>query len=129
MAKDTKNKPVALKVFEEQAQISKKTIEKGKVSVHKKVHAHDENVNVSLNNEQVQIEKVVVNQYVDAVPPVRYEGNTTIIPVIKEVAVVQKRILLTEEIRITKHIVVSEEEKTVPLRREEIIIETSERES
>jgi stress response protein YsnF len=43
-----------------------------------------------------------MDKYVDKVPEVRTEGSTTIIPVIKEVAVVEKKLMLIEEIHITR---------------------------
>jgi uncharacterized protein (TIGR02271 family) len=120
-----KKDPVSLNVYEEQAQVDKKIVEKGKVRIVKKVATNDEKINVDLKSEDVEVERVPVNKYVDSAPDVRYEGNTTIIPVIKEVAVVEKKIVLVEEIRITKKINSSEEERTIPLKKEEIIVETS----
>lgn len=117
--------PVSLNVYEEQAKVNKKTVEKGKVRIVKKVATNDEKINVDLKSEEVEVERVPLNKYVDYPPDVRYEGNTTIIPVIKEVAVVEKKIVLVEEIRITKKINFSEEERTIPLKKEEIIVETS----
>jgi len=80
---------------------------------------------MSLRSEEVEVERVTINEYVDVIPQVRYEGNTTIVPVVKEVAVVEKKILLAEEIHITKKISTSEEERIIPLLKEEVIIETS----
>ena len=120
-----KKDPVSLNVYEEQAQVDKKIVEKGKVRIVKKVATNDEKINVDLKSEEVEVERVTVNKYVDSTPDVRYEGNTTIIPVIKEVAVVEKKIVLVEEIRITKKINSSKEERTIPLKKEEIIVETS----
>ena len=122
---EDKKKPVSFNVLEEQAHVDKKITEKGKVRIVKKVLTRPEKVNVDVKSEQVKVERVTVNEYVDTPPPVRYEGNTTIIPVIKEVAVVEKRILLVEEIHIIKTINTTNEERTIPLLKEEIIVETS----
>ena len=54
---------------------------------------------------------------------VTYEGETMIIPVLKEIAVIEKKILLVEEIRVTKTAIHSEQKEEVTLRREEINIE------
>lgn len=125
MANNEKDKPVSLNVFEEQAQVDKKVIEKGTVRIVKKVNTEDATINVDLKTEEIKVERITVNKYVDAPPVVRYEGNTTIIPVIKEVAVVEKKLLLVEEIYITKTINITGEEKIIPLRKEEVIVETS----
>ncbi len=125
MANNEKDKPVSLNVFEEQAQVDKKVIEKGTVRIVKKVNTEDATINIDLKTEEIKVERITVNKYVDTPPVVRYEGNTTIIPVIKEVAVVEKKLLLVEEIYITKTINITGEEKIIPLRKEEVIVETS----
>ncbi len=113
----------SLKVIEEQVHIDKQVIEKSKVRLSKKVHEENETVSVSVKSEEVKVEKLEVNKYVDEVPQVRYEGNTMIVPVMKEVLVIEKKLLLVEEFHITKYITTKEEEKTIPLRKEEVIIE------
>lgn len=125
MAINEEKKPVSFNVFEEKAQVDKEVTEKGKVRIVKKVRNTDESVNVDVRSEEVKVERVSINEYVESPPSVRYEGNTTIVPVIKEVAVIEKRILLVEEIHITKLVNTTTEQKTIPLLKEEIIVETS----
>jgi hypothetical protein len=55
-----------------------------------------------LFTENVHVENVAVNRIVDGPVQVRQEGDVTIIPVIEEVITIQKRLLLKEEIRITR---------------------------
>ena len=110
-------------VLQEQASVGKKTVESGKVYVHKKVHEENKEVAVPVVYEEVEVTRVPVNKYVDAAPSVTHDGNKTIIPVIKEVLVVEKKLLLVEEVHITKHVIEKTEQHTVPLRREEIEIE------
>jgi len=55
-----------------------------------------------LFGEDVTVERVQVNRLVDAAPQSRQDGDTTIIPVVEEVITVQKRLLLREEVRITR---------------------------
>jgi len=117
-----KNIP-SLNVLQEQVNIDKKIVESGKVVIHKKVHKEDKDVEVPVSHEEVEIKKVTINKYVTEAPDVRYEGNTTIIPVIKEVAVIEKKLLLVEEIHVIKHVVEQTEEHVVPLRKEEIQVE------
>ncbi len=52
--------------------------------------------------EEVQIERVPGNQLVNEPVAVRCEGDTMIIPVIEEVVVVETRLQLKEEVRVTK---------------------------
>ncbi|MCR5888798.1 YsnF/AvaK domain-containing protein [Hymenobacter sp. J193] len=99
-------------------------MESGRVQIIKRVHEQEEQLNVLLQQENVQVERRPVNQFVadDAELPVsRQEGDTTIIPVLREVVVT--RVLVVEEIRITKQVVQVPHTQTVQLRQEEIQIE------
>ncbi|MFD1693079.1 DUF2382 domain-containing protein [Azotobacter chroococcum] len=57
------------------------------------------------------------------IPQVRQEGDVTVIPVLEEVLVVEKRLVLKEELRVRR--VVHEEPHSVPvtLRREQVTVE------
>ena len=114
---------LSFRVMEEEASINKQVVEQAKVRITKKVHEEEEHVDVSSSQEEVEVHKVVINKYVDAMPETRYEGNTMIVPVMKEVVVVEKRLLLAEEIHITKHKVTSAGEKIIPVLREEVHVE------
>ena len=121
--KKKKEDILPLNVLHETANVDKKTVTSGKVIIHKKVHEEEETVAVPVAQEELEIKKVAVNKYVDTVPVARQEGDTMIIPVVKEVVVIEKKLLLIEEVHVTKHILQQTQEQTVPLRREEIEIE------
>lgn len=79
-------------------------------------------VDEPLFSDDVSVERVPVNRIIDGPMDTRHEGDTTIIPVLEEVVTVQKRLLLREEVRITRrrtvlreprHIVVSDGETRV----------------
>jgi uncharacterized protein (TIGR02271 family) len=73
--------------------------------------------------EQIHIEHVPVNQYLDAPADIRYEGNTVIVPLMEEVLVVQKRLYLREELRITKQQTQKRHAQRHTLRRETLQVE------
>jgi stress response protein YsnF len=52
--------------------------------------------------EEADIRRVAVNRIVSEVPQSRQEGEVTIVPVVEEVLVVEKRLLLKEEIHIAR---------------------------
>jgi stress response protein YsnF len=52
---------------------------------------------------------------------VRQEGETTIIPVVEEV--VEKRLKLAEEVRVTKQQTTKHEPQAIPLRRQTVVVE------
>jgi len=108
-------------VVEEHIRVGTKMVETGKVNISKKVLTETYAADIPVLKEEVIVEKKAINQYIDGeAPGMRLDGDTTIIPVIREVVV--KRLLLVEEIHITKR----RTEQTVPvsevLRKEEITI-------
>jgi uncharacterized protein (TIGR02271 family) len=113
-------------VMQEQVTVGKRQVETGKVRISKKVTEDKTSVSLPLMREQYDVERVPVNQVVDTPPPaMRQEGDTAIIPVLREVMVVQKRYEIVEEIRITKRRTETTDTQQVTLRKEEVSIERS----
>lgn len=111
-------------VLEERAVVHREVVESGQVRLTKTVHEHQEDVDVILRHEEVQVERVAVNEFVAdgvAPPTPRYEGNTLIVPVVREI--VMKRLLIVEELHILKQQVETRETETVTLRHEEVNVE------
>lgn len=109
-------------LIEEQLNVGVRKVETGKVLIHKKVVSEEVSQEVPVTQEEVQIEHVAINQYIETAPATRYESDTTIISVVKEVLVVEKRLILIEELHITKRQVTSNTTVTETLRKEEIEI-------
>ena len=78
-----------------------------------------------LRNYKVEIERTPINAPLgsDDIPEPRYEGDTLVIPVVEEVLVTEKRLVLTEEIRITRVHGTHRKPQSVELRKEHIDIE------
>ena len=111
-------------VIEERLKIDVYPVESGKVRISKEVHEEEVTVDVEALHEEVEVERIPLNQYVETPPPaVRYEGDTMIISVIREVAVVQKRLVLVEELRVKKRQVQTTTPDQVTLRKEEVKVE------
>jgi uncharacterized protein (TIGR02271 family) len=119
----TEQPVLVLPVIAEEAEIHKQTVETGRVRLTKRVHEREEEVTEPLFHEEVQVERVPINQYIDQPAEVRQEGDTTIVPVMEEVLVVEKRILLKEEVHITRQSRTEEQTQTVKLREEEVVVE------
>ena len=120
---ESENTIRTIPVIEENIHIGKKVVETGRVRIVKTVNEEEALVEAALLQEEVQVERVPVNQYIETAPAVRYEGDVMIIPVIQEVVVIEKRLMLVEEIRVNKHQTESKVTETVMLRKEEIHIE------
>lgn len=122
-SENSQDETAVIPVIEEQIVIDKKVVESGKVKVSKKVREEEVTVDVPALHEEVEVEKISVNRYVDQAPPsVRYEGDTMIISVVEEVTVVEKRLVVVEELHIRKKQIETKIPHKVTLRKEEVII-------
>lgn len=99
---DSEELPLVIPVTEERATVEKRVRETGRVEIRKSVHERVEVVDQPLHSDEVEIERVAINRVIEEPVAVRYEGDTTIIPLLEEVLVVEKRLVLREEVRIRK---------------------------
>lgn len=72
--------------------------------------------------EEVVVERVAVGRLVDGPVADRQEGDTLVLAVVEEVLVVEKRLMLKEEVRITRNSTERVQREAVTLRREEVEI-------
>lgn len=113
-------------VIKEQIIIDKRTIDTAKVSVSKMVKDRDVQIDISEEHDDIQIERVSVNQIVKTEPTARHEGDTLIIPVLREEVVIEKKLVLVEEVRITRKKKREVRREDINLREEEINISREE---
>ena len=85
---------------EERVDIRTVTKETGVVQARTVTETEDVAVDADGWRQAVEVERVPVNQPVDAVQDVRVEGDVTIVPVYEEVLVVTKQLVLREEVRL-----------------------------
>ncbi|EMR00961.1 YsnF/AvaK domain-containing protein [Cesiribacter andamanensis] len=112
-------------VIEESVEVDKRVVETGQVNISKRVSEEDVIVDVPYVKEEIQVERVPINRYIDTPPPaIRHDGDTTIIPVLREVVV--KRLVLVEELHVTKKKIKHQASQDMTLRREEVEIKRSE---
>lgn len=112
-------------VVAEEAVLHKRTVETGRLRISKSVETENCLLEESLRHEELQVERVPCRTEVDPAhpPQARQEGDVTVIPVLEEVLVVEKRLVLKEELHVRR--VVHEEPHSVPvtLRREQVTVE------
>lgn len=89
-------------VVAQEIEVTKRTIESGRVRITKQVHERVEAVAEPLERERVVVERVAIDQVVTEPPATRQEGDTLIVPVVEEVLVIEKRLVLKEELHITR---------------------------
>lgn len=122
-ARSNERGEIVVPLVAEEIQIGKKTVETGGVRVHKTVREDVQRIDEPIIREHLDVERVEINQFVEAAPAIRYEGDVMIVPVLEEVVVTQKRLLLREEIRLTKRREEIANVQEITLRREEISLE------
>jgi uncharacterized protein (TIGR02271 family) len=109
-------------VIQEQATVTKRIVETGKVHISKHLREYDEIVDVPHLHEEVKIDRVPIDQVIETAPAVRTEGDVTIIPVVEERYVLEKRLVLVEELHVRKEKRESHHPQTVKVMKEEVEI-------
>jgi uncharacterized protein (TIGR02271 family) len=116
-------KPAVIPVIQEQATIKKRVVDTGKVRISKRVREYEEMIDVPHFQEEVKVDRVPVEQFVDSAPAVRTEGDVTIIPVLEERYVLEKKLVLVEELHIRKERKESHHPQTLKVMKEEVAVE------
>lgn len=110
-------------VIEESLQVGKRWTDTGRgVRIHKTVSEETWRVDETLMQQALEMRRVPINAWLatDALPVQRQEGATWVIPVLEEVLVVEKRVRLKEEIRITVKTTTHPASERVVLRKEQV---------
>jgi uncharacterized protein (TIGR02271 family) len=117
----------AIPLVEERLEVGKRRVESGRVRVRVAVDTREEIVPAELAHDEVEIRRVPRNVAVTELPGVRLEGDVTIIPVVEEQLVVEKRLVLVEEIHVVRRTGTAVQQIPVTLRSERAEIERDER--
>src|SRR5260370_25386449 len=116
------DRQVVVPLFREEVSLDRQRVITGRVQVSTVLHQHEEPVDALLRRESVEIERTPLDQPVDCVPPVRHEGDTIIIPVVEEVLIVERRLVLKEEVRVRRVRTTEKHRESVQLRRQEVVV-------
>ena len=98
----TEDGSIIIPVIQEQIVIEKEVVETGKVRVSKTVSEETASLNIPLIQETYDVQRMPVKQVLDTPPGIRYEGETIVVPVMREILIVEKKYELIEEVRLTK---------------------------
>ena len=112
----------AIPMFEEELRVDKIVSETDRVLIRTSVLERTEYADLELRSGEATIERVP-NLIVESPPAIRQEGDTIIIPILEEIMVVEKRLLLKEEIHIRRQEIVQHIRQPVRLRSEEVSLE------
>jgi uncharacterized protein (TIGR02271 family) len=114
---------ITLQVHEERLEARTREIETGRIRVTKRVELHPVELHVDAARDEVTIQRVPVDQEVESAPAPRQEGDTLILPVVEEIVVTETRLVVREEIRITRRRITDSIPIQDTVRRESIEIE------
>ena len=93
---------VILPIVAETLVVGKRTIVTGRVRVTTVIDERPVDVRETLVHGGVETERTAIGEEVLSVPPVRDEGDTIVVPVVREELVVTKRLILVEEVRLRR---------------------------
>ncbi|MCF1474967.1 DUF2382 domain-containing protein [Agrobacterium vitis] len=102
-----------IQIVEESVSVGKERVATGRVRVSTSSSEVGELAQATLYGTRVEVTPERIDLEIDAIPETRVEGDTTIIPVLEEIVVIEKRLVLIEEIRIRQ--IVTSEDVSVPV--------------
>ena len=105
----------AVPLVEEELNVRTRQVAKGSVRVEVTTETLHEEVPVVVSEDLVSITRVPIDRPVDAPPTVRTEGDTMVVPIVDEVIIVQRQLVLKEEIHLRRES--RSEKRVVPVAR------------
>jgi uncharacterized protein (TIGR02271 family) len=121
------NSEVILPLLEEALRLGKRRVETGRVRISVSTANDERLVRETLRTERAEVEHVQVNRDLaegEAAPVARWEDDDTlVVPVVEEVLIIERRLVLREEVRLK--LVATDEvvEQSVTLRRQQANVE------
>ncbi|MHB2020157.1 MAG: YsnF/AvaK domain-containing protein [Candidatus Xenobia bacterium] len=116
-------RPLVVPVMQEELQVSRRRIPTARVRITKAVTTRTEVVDQPLMREDVEVERVSLGHVIQDPPPIRYEGDTLVVPLLEEMLVIEKRLVVREELHIRRRHREVREPQQVLLRRESAEVE------
>jgi uncharacterized protein (TIGR02271 family) len=111
-----------LPLAEEQLQLEKRAVERGRVVVRTSIETREELAEAALWQDEVVVERVPIDRPVDAPPSVREEDGLLVVPVLEERLILTKQLFLKEELRIRTRTRIETFREPVLLRSERAVV-------
>jgi len=115
--------PESIPLLEEEARIEKREVQTGRVRVRTVTDNVEEIARATLDEDVVEVTRIPVGREVDEPPQVRTEDGVVIVPVLEEVLIVEKRLVLKEELRIRRSVSREDIEVPITLRKQRAVVE------
>ncbi len=112
-------------IIDDVIQVDIQVVDRGGYRISKRVTERQEMVDEVLRDHRVVVERRPIGLTLlgDEIPQQRYEGDVLIIPVIEEILVTEKRLLLVEEVRVRQIAGTHRKVQQVTLKKEEVSVE------
>jgi uncharacterized protein (TIGR02271 family) len=111
-----------LTLLAEELSVGKETVETGRVHISKQTHTREVSIVEDLLRESAEIETIPIGRQIFEMPPVRHEGETIVVPIVEEVLHTERRLILKEEVRITRRKITGQFHDRVTLRYQEAVV-------
>lgn len=115
-----------LNLLEEVLRVGKREVETGRVRVSVLTDTEQRAVAETLRSRRVDVRRVTLGRHLasgEAMPQSHMDGDELVVPIVEEMLVVEKRLVVTEELRIRVLHTEEQVERTVPLRRQRAVVE------
>ena len=110
-------------IVEEQARVTKTSAETERV--HVRTVPEEENVLVrdEVRREHLEVTRVKIDREVAEAPPIRTEGDVSIVSIVEERLVVEKRLFVVEELHLRRTTAIEQVELPTVLRRTRVEVD------
>ncbi|MBV9531539.1 MAG: YsnF/AvaK domain-containing protein [Bradyrhizobium sp.] len=105
-----------LRLLAEEAKVSRESIETGRVRVAKVTRTRDHLIDELLTSSSVEVSRVPIGRLIDTMPAIKEEGDLTIVPIVEETVVVERKLMLKEELHIRRVQTTERYQQTLKLR-------------
>jgi uncharacterized protein (TIGR02271 family) len=105
-----------LRLLREEATVERETVETGRVRIATVTHTRDHLIDELLACTSVEVKRVPIGRVINAIPPVKDDADLTVIPIVEETLVVERRLVLKEEVHIQRRKTTERYQETVQLR-------------
>jgi uncharacterized protein (TIGR02271 family) len=99
---ENKSEDLVIPVIQEFLTVEKEVVETGRVNIRKTVSEEEASVNIPLLSEHYDVQRIPKKEIFAKAPVPRQEGDTIIVPVVKEILVIEKRYEVTEEVHLIR---------------------------
>lgn len=110
-------------VIEEELRVEKRSVVTGRVRVRQVTDEIEQVARATLDEENFAVTRVPIGQEITSRPALRTEGDVIIVPVVEEILVVEKRLVLKEELHLRRVTTQETVEVPVTLRKQRAVIE------